>query len=109
MSSLEGVFNGLTGFFSFLSFRNPSIIPSPFREAQIITQRIIRDDPSKLQAKPNISKEEVKNLIPHVNFEIADLAPTTAMIAYGPTLVKLLGYERLESHTMASIDPWILL
>ncbi|KAL9561762.1 hypothetical protein ACKAV7_014024 [Fusarium commune] len=84
---------------------------SHYKGAQIITQRIIRDDPSKLQAKPNISKEEVKNvlanwkLIPHMIFEIASLALTTTMLAYGPTFVKSFGYERLNSNATASIGP----
>lgn len=30
------------------------------REAQILTQRVLRDDPTKIHAKPHVSREEFK-------------------------------------------------
>ncbi|KAH6619311.1 major facilitator superfamily domain-containing protein [Chaetomium sp. MPI-SDFR-AT-0129] len=120
---LEGIFTVLVGILFIclfpISAANPvSLIGLRYfneRESQILQQRVLRDDPSKVQARQNISLEEVKTtftnwrLIPHLLMTIVALAPASTMGSYAPTLVISMGYERLQSNAMASIGAWIQL
>ncbi|KAM0285785.1 hypothetical protein ACHAQH_001247 [Verticillium albo-atrum] len=85
------------------------------REAQILTARVIQDDPSKRHAKEHVSRSELKaaltnwRLIPHVITTISGLAPATVMMSYGPSLVVSFGFGRLRSNAMMSIGNWCAL
>ncbi|CRK21379.1 hypothetical protein BN1723_012369 [Verticillium longisporum] len=85
------------------------------REAQILTARVIRDDPSKRHAKQHVSRSELKDaltnwrLIPHVITTICGLAPAAVMMSYGPSLVVSFGFGRLRSNAMMSIGNWCAL
>ncbi|KAF4470509.1 nicotinamide mononucleotide permease [Fusarium albosuccineum] len=84
-------------------------------ESRILTKRILLDDSSKIHVKPQITKQEYKNvftnwrLIPHIILTIAGLAPANTMSSYSPTLVRSFGYERLKSNALVSIGSWILI
>ncbi|KAH6680035.1 alternative sulfate transporter [Plectosphaerella plurivora] len=85
------------------------------RESQILTARVLRDDPSKAHAKTHVSRTELKNaltnwkLIPHVILTIAGLAPVAVLGSYGPSIIVGFGFGRLRSNAMSSIGAWILL
>jgi MFS family permease len=85
------------------------------RDAYILTQRVLLDDPSKVRAKENISKKEIKSfftnwkLLPHIIMTIAGIAPFYALGAYAPMLVASFGYDPLQSNALVSIGSWILL
>ncbi|CAM1508045.1 Fc.00g048930.m01.CDS01 [Cosmosporella sp. VM-42] len=120
---LEGIFTILVGVI-FLSLF-PDSVSNPVsilglrafngRETYILTKRVLKDDPSKIHAKPHVSKQELKNvltnwkLLPHVLLTIAGLAPANTMSSYAPTIVRSFGYERLKSNALVSIGNWILL
>lgn len=83
------------------------------REAQILTYRVLRDDPSKAHAKSHVSRDELKRtltnwkLIPHIVLTITGLAPTSTLAAYAPSLVASFGYDRLQSNALVSVGSWI--
>ncbi|KAF5606112.1 nicotinamide mononucleotide permease [Fusarium pseudocircinatum] len=119
---LEGIFTILVGVLFILFFPDSPFNPVSLfkfgvfteREKEILTKRILKDDPSKIHAKPNVTKEEFRNvmtnwrLIPHVLLTISALAPATTMSSYSPSLVKSFGYERLKSNALVSIGSWAL-
>ncbi|KAF5023264.1 hypothetical protein F66182_4676 [Fusarium sp. NRRL 66182] len=84
------------------------------REKSILTRRVLLDDPSKIHAKPNVTKQEFRNvmtnwrLIPHVLLTLSALAPATTMGSYSPSLVMSFGYGRLGSNALVSIGSWSL-
>ncbi|KAH7264369.1 major facilitator superfamily domain-containing protein [Fusarium solani] len=120
---LEGIFTILTGLVFLSLFPDSTYNPVSLLkvrlftedEARILTKRILLDDPSKIHVKPQITKQEFKNvltnwkLIPHIILTIAGLAPATTMGSYSPTLVRSFGYERLKSNALVSIGGWILI
>ncbi|KAM5344981.1 hypothetical protein ACJ41O_010843 [Fusarium nematophilum] len=120
---LEGIFTILVGFVFLSLFPDSTYNPVSLlkvrifseEEARILTRRVLLDDPSKVHVKPNVSKQEFKNvmtnwrLIPHVVTTIAGLAPANTMSSYSPTLVRSFGYERLKSNALVSIGSWILI
>ncbi|KAG7292871.1 hypothetical protein NEMBOFW57_002916 [Staphylotrichum longicolle] len=85
------------------------------REAQILQQRVLRDDPSKFQPRKNVSWTELKatltnwRLLPHICTTVLGMAPAHTMGSYAPTLVVSFGFDRLKSNAMLSIGGWILL
>ncbi|KAF4948115.1 hypothetical protein FGADI_9902 [Fusarium gaditjirri] len=119
---LEGIFTILVGILFILFFPDSPFNPVSLfkfgvfteREKEILKKRILKDDPSKIHAKPNVTKEEFRNvmtnwrLIPHVLLTISALAPATTMGSYSPSLVKSFGYERLKSNALVSIGSWAL-
>lgn len=70
-SKLEGIFTVVVGILFIclfpISAANPvSLIGLRYfneRESQILQQRVLRDDPSKVQPRQNISMEEVKTTV----------------------------------------------
>ncbi|KAJ3531331.1 hypothetical protein NM208_g8925 [Fusarium decemcellulare] len=120
---IEGLFTILVGFIFLSLFPDSPYNPvSIFKvrlfteeESLILTKRILLDDPSKIHVKPQITKQEYKNvftnwrLIPHIILTIAGLAPANTMSSYSPTLVRSFGYERLKSNALVSIGSWILI
>ncbi|KAF5704698.1 alternative sulfate transporter [Fusarium globosum] len=98
---LEGIFTILVGILFILFFPDSPFNPVSLfkfgvfteREKEILAKRILKDDPSKIHAKPNVTKEEFRNvmtnwrLIPHVLLTISALAPATTMGSYSPSLV----------------------
>ncbi|KAK4041457.1 hypothetical protein C8A01DRAFT_14796 [Parachaetomium inaequale] len=120
---LEGLFTILVGtlFIALfpLSSSNPvSLLGIRYfseREAQILQQRILRDDPTKFQARRNISLAEVKatftnwRLFPHFFMTFFGLAPAHTMGSYAPLLVVSFGFDRLKSNAMISIGAWVLI
>ncbi|KAK4245072.1 hypothetical protein C7999DRAFT_16732 [Corynascus novoguineensis] len=85
------------------------------RESQILQQRVLRDDPTKIQARQNVSWAEVKatftnwRLIPHMLISILALSPAQTMASYAPSLAVSFGYDRLKANAMISIGAWILI
>lgn len=85
------------------------------REAQILTARVLRDDPSKVHAKTHVSRGELKDaltnwkLIPHIILTISGLAPVAVLGSYGPSLIVGFGFGRLQSNALSSIGAWLLL
>ncbi|KAL6241069.1 hypothetical protein RBB50_011972 [Rhinocladiella similis] len=120
---IEGVFTILVGIlFTALcprSTSNPTCLIGiryfDERESQILTRRVVLDDPTKHHLHKNITGAEIKRtllnwrLYPHVIFTIAGLAPSSTMWSYAPTLVNSFGYERLRSNALVSIGQWIQL
>ncbi|KAM0434053.1 hypothetical protein ACHAPT_003998 [Fusarium lateritium] len=120
---IEGIFTLLVGLIFLSLFPDSTYNPVSLlkirlfteEEARILTKRILLDDPSKIHVKPQITKQEFKNvmtnwrLIPHIITTIAGLAPATTMGSYSPTLVRSFGYERLKSNALVSIGGWILI
>ncbi|KAF5654218.1 alternative sulfate transporter [Fusarium sp. NRRL 25303] len=98
---LEGIFTILVGILFILFFPDSPFNPVSLfkfgvfteREKEILKKRILKDDPSKIHAKPNVTKEEFRNvmtnwrLIPHILLTISALAPATTMGSYSPSLV----------------------
>lgn len=85
------------------------------RETQIMMQRVLRDDPRKRQVGSNVTPEEMKatftnpKWIPHIILTISGLAPVSTLNSYAPTLIKGMGYQRLESNAYASMGPFMQL
>ena len=83
------------------------------QEAEILHERVIRDDPSKNHQGENITKEEARStftnwrLITHIIATIAGLSPMSALMAYGPRFVGEWGFGRLRANAMMSIGPSI--
>ncbi|KZL70815.1 alternative sulfate transporter [Colletotrichum incanum] len=117
---LEGICTVAFGLYFLLSFPTELSSPisiariSPFsaREALILEERVIRDDPSKTEVAKHISWEEARSaltnwrLIPHLIISILGLAPSAAVGAYAPSLVNAFGFGRLRSNAMTSIGYW---
>ena len=84
------------------------------RESQILTQRVVADDPTKHQNAKNVTKEELKRtltnwrLIPHILLTLCGLSPCTTLLSYGPSLVAEWGYGQLRSNAIVSIGPWCM-
>ncbi|KAF4457742.1 hypothetical protein F53441_366 [Fusarium austroafricanum] len=120
---LEGIFTILVGILFIILFPDSPFNPVSIfkfgvftdREKEILAKRILADDPSKIHAKPNVTREEFRNvmtnwkLIPHILLTISALAPATTMGSYSPSLVKSFGYERLKSNALVSIGSWALI
>ncbi|KAF4447766.1 alternative sulfate transporter [Fusarium albosuccineum] len=120
---LEGIFTVLVGIAFLITFPNQVSNPVSLlgyryftdREAQILYERVLRDDPSKAQLRQHVTWEELKNvfttwkLLPHVGFTIVGLAPASAFGSYAPSLVVGFGFKPLESNALVSIGSWLLL
>lgn len=120
---LEGLFTILVGalFAAFFpaSAANPVCLARiryfDEREAAILVQRILVDDPTKAHARKNITGAELRNLftnwrlIPHIVLTISGLSPSSVMWNYAPTLIRGYGYGRLRSNAMVSIGQWCAL
>ncbi|KAH6678850.1 major facilitator superfamily domain-containing protein [Plectosphaerella plurivora] len=120
---IEGIFTVLIGIFFLAVFPKSTSNPTSLfgaryfteRERLILTERIIRDDPSKAQPRQRISWKELREtlsnwrLLPHVGLTICGIAPSSAFGSYAPSLVVGMGYGRLESNALVSIAYWILL
>ncbi|KAL2683291.1 hypothetical protein Neosp_007761 [[Neocosmospora] mangrovei] len=84
-------------------------------EAQILSARVLRDDPTKVQARTNVSKEELRaaltnwRLIGHVLTTILCLSAQASLFAFAPSIVATYGYSKLQANAMTSIGYWILL
>ncbi|KAG7290308.1 hypothetical protein NEMBOFW57_000307 [Staphylotrichum longicolle] len=74
------------------------------REAQILHQRVILDDPTKVQPRPNLTNWR---LLPHILMTILALTPAQTLGAYAPSLVVSFGFDRLKSNAMLSIGSWL--
>ncbi|KAH7008519.1 major facilitator superfamily domain-containing protein [Ilyonectria destructans] len=123
MFLIEGMFTVVVGILFLSLFPQSTANPVSLlglrifteREAKILTKRIMINDPSKINVKVNISRQELKNvftnwkLIPHIVLTISCIAPAGTMGSYAPTLVSSFGYERLKSNALVSIGYWILL
>ncbi|KAL2157990.1 hypothetical protein VTH06DRAFT_4799 [Thermothelomyces fergusii] len=119
---IEGMFTVLVGaLFVALFPRSPGNPVSIFgiryfseREAHILGQRVLRDDPTKIQPRQNVSWAEVKatftnwRLLPHFLITVLGIAPAQTMVAYAPSLVVSFGYDRLKANAMISIGLWLL-
>ncbi|KAL2165666.1 hypothetical protein VTG60DRAFT_4049 [Thermothelomyces hinnuleus] len=85
------------------------------REVQILQQRVLRDDMTKIQPRQNVSWDEVKatftnwRLLPHFLIAVLGIAPAQTMGSYAPSLVVSFGYDRLKANAMVSIGSWILI
>lgn len=83
------------------------------QEAEILHERVIRDDPSKSHKGENITKEEIRStftnwrLVAHVLATVTALSPMTALMAYGPQFVGSWGFDRLQANAMMAIGPSI--
>ena len=81
------------------------------QEAEILHERVIRDDPSKAHKGENITREEVRStftnwrLLAHIVATVAGLSPMSALMAYGPRFVGEWGFGRLRANAMMSIGP----
>ncbi|EAQ93102.1 hypothetical protein CHGG_01337 [Chaetomium globosum CBS 148.51] len=120
---IEGLFTILVGVLFVMLF--PRSSGNPFsllrfryfseREAQILQQRVLRDDPTKFQPRRNVSWAEAKStftnwrLLPHILLTLTCLAPATTMGSYAPSLVVSFGFDRLKSNAMISIGAWCLI
>ncbi|KAI8665924.1 MFS domain-containing protein [Fusarium keratoplasticum] len=84
-------------------------------EAKILTARVLRDDSTKVQARTNVSREELKaaltnwRLIGHVLTTILCLSAQASLFAFAPSIVATYGYGKLQANAMTSIGYWILL
>ncbi|ROT35139.1 alternative sulfate transporter [Sodiomyces alkalinus F11] len=120
---LEGLFTIFVGA-TFICFfpKSPSEPVSIFgyryfteREAQILTARVLRDDPTKAQKNKHMRWKEIKDaltnwkLISHLVLTVAGLAPAATLVSYGPTLVVSFGFGRLRSNALMSIGSWLQL
>ncbi|KAH6853956.1 major facilitator superfamily domain-containing protein [Chaetomium sp. MPI-CAGE-AT-0009] len=120
---LEGLFTILIGVLFLTLFPRSSGNPVSLlgfryfseREAQILQQRVLRDDPTKFQPRRSVSWAEAKatftnwRLLPHILLTLTCLAPATTMGAYAPSLVVSFGFDRLKSNAMVSIGSWCLI
>ncbi|KAM0541665.1 hypothetical protein ACHAPJ_013140 [Fusarium lateritium] len=120
---LEGIFTLIIGITFILLFPNQVSNPVSLvgiryfneREAEILTQRVLRDDPSKAIIRRHINRQELIaaltnwRLIPHIGLTITGLATASAFGSYAPSLTKGFGFGRLESNALVSIAYWILL
>ncbi|KAK4231150.1 hypothetical protein QBC38DRAFT_259693 [Podospora fimiseda] len=120
---LEGIFTILVGFIFLALFPDSSLNPVSLlgvrfftpEESQILWQRVIRDDPSKLQPHKNVQWSEVKatltnwRLLPHFLCTVMGMAGAWALGSYAPTLVVQFGFDRLKSNAMMSIGAWIVI
>ncbi|PKS08198.1 hypothetical protein jhhlp_005474 [Lomentospora prolificans] len=120
---LEGIFTILVGI-AFL-FTIPQATDKPFsilgyryfteRESAVLTERVLRDDPSKAQPKRHVSWSEIKavlknwRLLPHIGLTITGLAPNAGFDSYAPTLITGLGFDRIQSNALVSISKWLML
>jgi predicted MFS family arabinose efflux permease len=123
MFIIEGIFSVLVGLVFLALFPKNTANPVSLlgirlfteKESRILTKRVLRDDPSKISAKPSISRQEMRNvftnwkLLPHIILTIAGIAPAQTMGSYAPTLVASFGYERLKSNALVSIGSWLLI
>ncbi|KAI9147230.1 alternative sulfate transporter [Paramyrothecium foliicola] len=120
---IEGIFTIAIGIVFLTNFPNGVAKPVSLlkyryfteREAQILSQRVLRDDPSKEQVRTHVTWQEFKStvtnwrLLPHLAFTIAGLSPASAFGSYAPSLVVSFGFGRLESNALVSIGFWSLL
>ncbi|KAK3905782.1 hypothetical protein C8A05DRAFT_30412 [Staphylotrichum tortipilum] len=120
---LEGLFTILVGiafiaFFPLSTGKPVSILGIRYfseREAQILQQRVLRDDPTKFQPRRNVTWGEIKDtltnwrLLPHFFMTLLGMAPAHTMGAYAPLLVVSFGFDRLKSNAMLSIGAWALI
>ncbi|KAK4193244.1 hypothetical protein QBC35DRAFT_100222 [Podospora australis] len=120
---LEGIFTLIVGVIFISTFPKSSGHPVSIfgwryfseREAQILKLRVLRDDPTKNQARQTVSMSEVKatftnwRILSHFLCTVLGMAPAHAMGAYAPSLVVSFGFGRLESNAMLTIGSWILL
>ncbi|KAK3300565.1 major facilitator superfamily domain-containing protein [Chaetomium fimeti] len=120
---LEGLFTILIGVLFITLFPRSSGNPVSLlkfryfseREAQILQQRVLRDDPTKFQPRRSVSWAEARatftnwRLLPHILVTLTCLAPATTMGSYAPSLVVSFGFDRLKSNAMVSIGAWCLI
>ncbi|TEA15264.1 putative transporter [Colletotrichum sidae] len=120
---IEGIFTVLVGICFLVFFPNQVSNPVSLsgmryfteREAEILYNRVMFDDPTKAQPRRKVSGPELKaaltnwRLIPHIIFTIAALSPSSTLSSYAPSLVASFGYEKLQANAMVSIGAWLLI
>ncbi|KAH6662909.1 alternative sulfate transporter [Plectosphaerella plurivora] len=120
---IEGIFTILVGVAFLATFPESAANPVSLlrhryftdRETQILSLRVLRDDPSKAHTSKNVKWSELKSaitnwrLIPHVCFTFLGLASASAFGSYAPSLVVSFGYGKLESNALVSIGYWALI
>ncbi|PKS08524.1 hypothetical protein jhhlp_004909 [Lomentospora prolificans] len=123
MFILEGIFTILIGFVFLAVFPHSAANPVSLlriryfteREAQILHQRVLKDDPTKAHSSKNVKWAELKSaltnwrLLPHIGFTIVGMAPASAFGSYAPSLVAGFGFGKLRSNALASVGFWILM
>ncbi|EEH36394.2 arylsulfatase [Paracoccidioides lutzii Pb01] len=85
----------------------------PEREAAFIARRVIEDDSTKARRGASLSLRQLKEaatnwmIYPHLLLTLAGLSPVVGLRTYAPILVASLGFERLRSNALVSIETWI--
>ncbi|GME64851.1 putative alternative sulfate transporter protein [Neofusicoccum parvum] len=121
---IEGLYTVVAGAIYMAFYPKSRDDPVPFtrliyfneREKHIIAQRVILDDPSKINGtRKTISMKELGwalsdwTLYPHCLLTICALAPSSTYSSYGPKQIISFGYEKLQSNALYSIGLWIQL
>ncbi|KAF2139309.1 uncharacterized protein K452DRAFT_352577 [Aplosporella prunicola CBS 121167] len=120
---IEGLFTVIIGLLFIFLFPQSLAQPKSLlgfhyfspRECEILRQRVIHDDPRKLQKTNWIGWEEIKHALsnwrvyPHILLTLVAMAPNNTFSSYAPTLVGSYGYGRLVSNALVSVGNWIAL
>ncbi|KAI1779043.1 MFS general substrate transporter [Hypoxylon cercidicola] len=83
------------------------------RESYIMVRRVLLDDPAKTTNHLRISGSDVwttvKNprILGHILITLTSTIPVNAINAYGPSVIKSLGYGTVRANAMASAGPFI--
>lgn len=118
---LEGLYTVLTGILLICFFPEHRDNSYPFtkinyfteRERYIIARRVVLDDPAKLARKRSISRSDLLQALgnwkmwQHFTICLATIGPVTAINTYAPSLIRGLGYDRLNANAYVSIGTWI--
>ncbi|KAL8842520.1 MAG: hypothetical protein Q9170_000474 [Blastenia crenularia] len=118
---LEGLYTVLAGVLLICFLPEHRDKPYPFtqinyfteRERYIIARRVPLDDPAKLAKKRSISVRDLRQALGnwkmwlHFMLCLATIGPVTALNTYAPSLVRGLGYNRLDANAYVSIGTWI--
>ncbi|KAH6693765.1 alternative sulfate transporter [Plectosphaerella plurivora] len=120
---LEGMFTILVAIAFIAFFPQSTVNPVSLlgrryfddHEIQILTTRVFRDDPSKINVRTHVSRNELKaaltnwRLLAHIATIIPSLAAISATFTFAPSIVASYGYGRLKANALVSIGYWLLL
>ncbi|GAA5826393.1 hypothetical protein JCM11251_002348 [Rhodosporidiobolus azoricus] len=122
---IEGILAIGVSIFFFLVLPQSPQQPTPFlfprlnyfteRQRHILAARVVHDDAQKAHSASKIGGSEVWATVsnprvwPHVVIAISLIAPTSALGAYVPTLIKGFGFDKLKANALSSVSGWISL
>lgn len=123
LNPVEGAFTLLVFFVFVLLLPRSPIHTKPIhglfdlftpREREVMHGRILREDPSKTEARARVTFRGIINALIdwrlwlHTGLNMISLAPKGGLQLYGPTIIRSLGFSKINSNLLNSVSSFLV-